>query len=402
MPTFRYRATDSGGKISSGEIIADTSLIAGDDLDSRGLLPLEIKPVASFSERLRVKRGGARWRIEEKVLFTQKFASLIKAGIPLVTALELVARQTRSIHATSALRRVADHVANGQTLHDAMAVFPNLFDTVYLGAVRAGEETGRLDSTLEQTAIYLEREMNTRRRFKEAFRYPVMVVAAIGIAGLLILKYVVPQFMSVYSHFGSDLPLPTRILIGAADLVNHIWWFLPAGAVCVWVGWRYWMKTAYGRAWRDRKLLGLPIVGELFLKVAVSRFARLFSVLFSAGVPATSALDTVAAAVGNASVANEVREMRFRLTSGGAVGEAPPNAFMPQLVYEMLGIGFESGEVDRMLHEVARHFEQEIEYDVRRLGDRLQPVILAFLAAGVLLVALAVLMPMWNLIDLVK
>ncbi|HUU45029.1 MAG TPA: type II secretion system F family protein [Acidobacteriota bacterium] len=402
MPPFRYKAADASGKVIHGEIIADSLQNATDHLDIQGLLPLEVNPATSFLSRWQVRRGGARWRIEDKVLFTQKFASLIKAGIPLLTALELVARQTKKVPVRTALRHVADQIANGQSLHEAMSGSPRLFDEIYLGAVQAGESTGQLDSTLSHTADYLEREMNTRRKVKEAFRYPMMVVAAIGIAGVLILKFVVPKFASIYGQFGSDLPLPTRILMHAAEMINHVWWFLPPAVVTVWTGWRFWMRTDYGREWRDRNLLRLPIIGSLFLRVAVCRFARLFSVLFSAGLPATTSLEIVADAVGNVVVAKDVQAMRERISAGGAVGEAAADAVMPELVHEMLTIGFESGQVERMLTEVARHFEQEVEYGVRRLADRLQPVILMFLAAAVLTIALAVLMPMWNLISLVR
>lgn len=402
MPPFRYKAADASGRIVHGELIAESRQSASEDLDTRGLLPLHIRPAVSILSRWQIRRGGAHWRIEDKVLFTQKFASLIKAGIPLLTALELVARQTKSAQVRTALRAVADHIANGQSLHEAMSDFPRLFDAVYLGAVRAGESTGRLDSTLAHTAEYLEREMNTRRRIKEAFRYPILVVAAIGVAGVLILKIVVPKFMAVYGQLGGDLPLPTRILMHAAELVNNVWWFLPPTVVAVWIGWRLWTRTEYGRTWRDRTVLRLPIVGGLFLRVAVCRFARLFSVLFSAGLPATTSLEIVTDAVGNVVVGRDIEAMRERISSGGAVGEAARGAVIPSLVHDMLTIGFEAGQVDRMLTEVARHYEQEVEYGVRRLSDRLQPIILAVLAAAVLTIALAVLMPMWNLISLVR
>jgi MSHA biogenesis protein MshG len=402
MTTFQYTATNADGKVTRGQIAAETSEAAGIDLDDQGLIPLKLREVKSIAAIWREKRGGASWRIEDKVLFTQKFASLIKAGIPLLSALELVARQTKSADARTALRRVADQISNGETLHDAMSHYPRLFGRIYLGAVRAGESTGRLDSVLAQTADYMEREMNTRRRIREAFRYPIMVMVAIGLAGLLILKFVIPKFMSIYSQFGSDLPTPTRVLMMASDIINQVWWLLVVVGIGGGIAWKWWVRTENGRAWRDRMVLKLPLVGTLFLKVAVSRFSRLFGVMFAAGLPATTALEIVADGVGNATIADEIRGMRRRLTSGGSVAEAADDAKMPELVYEMIAIGFESGEVERMMAEVARHYDQEIEYEVRSLGDRLQPVILAVLASGVLLVALAVLMPMWNLITVLR
>lgn len=402
MPLFRYQAATSDGRTVRGTLEADTPGLAGERLDASGLIPLDVRPSVSLIDRLRAQRGGSAWDIQEKILFTQKFASLMKAGIPLLTVLEMLARQTAGTTVRESIRQIAAGVANGQTLHDAMATCPRLFDAVYLGAVNAGESTGHLDTVLAQTADYLDREMDTRRRVREAVRYPIMVVIAISIASIVILKFVVPRFLAFYSNFNASLPLPTRMLIAVAGWLEHVWWLFPVLAIVGVFVWRHWTRTEPGRRWRDRMLLRLPIMGSLFLKVAVSRFTRLFGVLHAAGLPATSALDIVAIGAGNQAVGDEVREIRRRLTAGADVGTPPEQALMPELVYEMLGVGFESGDVERMMGEVARHYDQEVDYDVRRLTDRIKPLLLAVLGVGVLILALAVLLPMWNLITLFR
>lgn len=402
MSEFRYTAANHLGQTVRGRVQAETAGAAGAVLDRQGLIPLQLAPVFSLSDWKHRKSGGVSWPIEDKILFTQKLASLLKAGIPIMTVLQLVASQTKNARVAAAIRRVGDQVSGGSTFSDALASEPGLFDTVYLGAIRAGESTGRLDSILEQTSLYLEREMDTRRKVKETLRYPIMVVIAMFIAGAIILKFVVPQFLTFYANFHADLPLPTRILMGAAEWFNRLWWIVGlAAAGCGVASWR-WAKTLPGQRWIDRTLLRLPIAGPLFLKVAVSRFCRLFGVLFSAGVPATTALDTVGEGVGNLMVTDDVKVLRSRIVQGEPVMPRPDSSVMPELVYQMLAIGFESGDVDRMLNETARHFEQEVDYDVRRLNDRIQPVLLALLAVGVLMLALAVLLPMWNLISLFK
>jgi MSHA biogenesis protein MshG len=271
---------------------------------------------------------------------------------------------------------------------------------VFLGALRTGEATGRLDTVLEQTADFLEREMITRRLIKATLRYPILVIVTMIVASVVILGFVVPKFMAFYTQYGGQLPLPTRILLGVARIVESFWWVIPPVALAGWYFWWRWTRTESGRRRRDKYALHLPILGRLFLKVAVSRFARLFGVLFSAGVPAATALDTVSQGVGNSVVSAEIDGMRNRLSNGEPIAERPENAVMPNLVYQMLGIGFESGDVERMLGEVSRHFDQEVEYDIRRLKDNIEPIILLILATGVLVLALAVLMPMWNLISL--
>ncbi len=402
MSEFKYIAADHRGQTVRGRLHADTAGAAGAVLDRQGLIPLRIDQIVSFSTWRQQKTGGVRWPIEDKILFTQKLASLLKAGIPILTVLQLVASQTKHARVAAAIRRVADQVSSGSTFSDALSTEPGLFDPVYLGAIRAGEATGRLDSILEQTTHYLEREMDTRRRVKETLRYPIMVVIAMIIAGAIILKFVVPQFLTFYANFNADLPLPTRILMGIAEWINQLWWILMILLAGAGVGFWRWTKTPRGTRWVDRMLLKLPIAGTLFLKVSVSRFCRLFGVLFSAGVPATSALDTVGEGVGNVIVADDVKSLRARIVQGEPVMPRPQGAVMPELVYQMLAIGFESGDVDRMLGETARHFEQEVDYDVRRLNDRIQPVLLGLLAVGVLMLALAVLLPMWNLISLFR
>ncbi|MEW5875753.1 MAG: type II secretion system F family protein, partial [Candidatus Zixiibacteriota bacterium] len=300
----------------------------------------------------------------------------------------------------TAIRHVGDMIASGHTLSEAMAAYPRLFDPVFLGALRTGEATGRLDTVLEQTADFIEREMVTRRMIKATLRYPILVIVAMIVASVVILGFVVPKFMAFYTQYGGQLPLPTRVLLAVARLVESFWWVLPPLALGGWYFWWRWTRTEKGRQRRDEWALRIPLLGHLFLKVAVSRFARLFGVLFSAGVPAATALETVAQAVGNSVVAGEVDAMRERLSTGESISDRPGNAVMPNLVYQMLGIGFESGDVERMLGEVARHFDQEVEYDIRRLKDNIEPIILLILAVGVLTLALAVLMPMWNLISL--
>lgn len=402
MPIFNYQAANHQGAMSKGRVTATTVDQAGEQLKERGLIPLELKPVKSSTAVWSRGRKGPHWSIEEKILFTRKFASLIKAGIPLLTVIEMISRQSPSPQIAGALSRVGDSIANGNTLHGSLTAFPGLFDAIYLGTVRAGEATGQLDGVLDHLAEFLEREMDTRRKIKEALRYPIMVVAAIFAAAVVVLKFVVPQFMAFYQNYGGTLPAPTRALLFASELAGTLWWLIfPLGGLS-WAGWRWMNHTPRGQLWRDTRLLKLPLAGVLIVKIAVSRFARLFSVLFSAGVPSTMALETVADGVGNRVVANEVAEMGRRMAAGGAIVTTSSAAVIPNLVYQMIDIGFESGEVDRMLLEVARHYEQEIDYDVRKITDRLQPFLLLFLAAGVLGLAMAVLLPLWNLTTLFK
>ena len=402
MSEYQFIACDIKGTSSRGRLEAESAEAAGEELDRRGLIPISIKQTQSFGEVFKAKPHNTKWRIEEKILFTRKLCSLLEAGIPLLRVFDLIADQTKDPRVAFCLRHVADMIAGGMTISDSMATYPRLFDPMYIGALRTGEATGRLDSVLQNMADFLEREMVTKRSVKATVRYPIMVIIAMFIAGTVVVGFVVPKFMSFYTHFGGELPGPTRLLLAISGLIQRFWWIVPPMGLGAWIWWRRWTRTESGHRRRDSWLLALPIFGSLFLKVAVGRFARLFGILFSAGIPAASALKIVADGVGNAVVADEVLAMRERLSRGESVSAIPVNAVMPKLVYQMLAIGFESGDVERMLGEVGRHFDQEVEYDVRRLRDHIEPVLLVFLAAGVLFLALSVLLPMWNLPALLR
>lgn len=402
MSEFQFTACDTQGASTKGVMEADSAEAVGLELDRRGLIPVAIKPKRTFASTFKSKQTNTTWRIEEKILFTRKLCSLLQAGIPLLRVFDLIADQTKDPRVAVCLRHVADMVAGGMTISDAMATYPRLFDPIYLGALRTGEATGRLDTVLQHMADFLEREMVTRRLVKATVRYPVMVITAMFLAGAVVVGFVVPKFMAFYTHFGGELPLPTRILLAVSTIIQAYWWIVPPVGIGIWIWWHKWTRTESGRARKDAWVLGLPIFGHLFLKVAVSRFARLFGILFSAGIPAAGALQIVEESVGNAVIADEIRSMRERLSMGDSVAAMPAQAIMPKLVYQMLAIGFESGDVERMLGEVARHFDQEVDYDVRRLRDHIEPVLLVILAAGVLILALAVLLPMWNLPALLR
>lgn len=402
MSEFQFTACDVQGASTKGVIEADSAEAVGFELDRRGLIPLSIKQKRAFADTFKSKQTNTKWRIEEKILFTRKLCSLLQAGIPLLRVFDLIADQTKDPRVAVCLRHIADLVASGTTISDAMATYPRLFDAIYLGALRTGEATGRLDTVLQHMADFLEREMVTRRLVKATVRYPITVIAAMFMAGTVVVGFVVPKFMTFYTHFGGQLPLPTRMLLVISSVIQGYWWVAPPLGLGIWIWWRRWTRTDSGRARKDAWVLGLPIFGRLFLKVAVSRFARLFGILFSAGIPAAGALQIVEEGVGNAVIAGEIRSMRDRLSMGESVAARPANAIMPKLVYQMLAIGFESGDVERMLGEVARHFDQEVDYDVRRLRDHIEPILLVILAAGVLLLALAVMLPMWNLPALLR
>jgi len=402
MAEYQFTACDVQGVSTKGLIEADSAEAVGFELDRRGLIPVTIKQKHGFGETFKAKQSNTKWRIEEKILFTRKLCSLLQAGIPLLRVFDLIADQTREPRVAVCLRHIADMVAGGMTISDAMATYPRLFDPIYLGALRTGEATGRLDTVLQHMADFLEREMVTRRLVKATVRYPIMVITTMVLAGTVVVGFVVPKFMAFYTHFGGELPLPTRILLHVSSLIQGYWWIAPPLGLGTWIWWRKWTRTENGSAHKDAWILRLPIFGSLFLKVAVSRFSRLFGILFSAGIPAAGALQIVEEGVGNAVIAAEIRSMRERLSMGDSVAAMPGNANMPKLVYQMLAIGFESGDVERMLGEVSRHFDQEVDYDVRRLRDHIEPILLVVLAAGVLLLALAVMLPMWNLPALLR
>jgi MSHA biogenesis protein MshG len=400
---FAFKARDSQGVRVTGRLQSPDREGVFRYLDEQQLIPIDVRPVAAgFQSKLQTlfHRGPS---LETRILFTRKFGTLYAAGIPILRSLSMLAEQERDLHFRAMLLDVHKQVEGGVPLWEALRPHERAFGAVFVQSVRTGETSGKLDEVLAKTADFMERELTTREEVRGAVRYPVMVVCALSAAFILIVTFVIPKFAAVYGKFGAVLPLPTRFLIAANRLIAGGWyWILPILIAVTYALVRY-LKTDRGAEWKDRWLLRIPALGPLFKQVAIARFAHMLAILFESGLPMIEALTTVAQAVGNRIVAGEIVKIGENLRRGlGAMERLEEGGVFPPLAVQMLSVGMETGALGTMLTQLADHYDREVKYASRRLTNVLEPFLIFGLSGLVLVMALAVLLPMWNLISVFK
>jgi MSHA biogenesis protein MshG len=294
-------------------------------------------------------------------------------------------------------------VEQGSTLTEAMRRHPDCFPRIYVNLVFAGEEGGLLAQMLDRVASLLEYEAETEQRIRSATFYPILIITELVLAFLVLIKFVLPRFASLFRKFDTTLPLPTRVLIGISDFFEKQWipFLLVAtiGAIAAVL----WSRTERGRLIIHRFVITVPIFGPIFLMTIMSRFARVLSALLSSGIPIVQALDIVRGVAGNRIIEIEIDRMRDGVVAG--MGLAEPlrgSTIIPPLVVKMLAVGEETGAVDKMLLRVSRYYDQDVDYAVKNLSTAIEPVLLIILGAAVLFTALAVFLPLWNLMSVFR
>ncbi len=288
-------------------------------------------------------------------------------------------------------------------LSQAMAQLDDLFPRVYTTCIAAGEESGKLDEILDEMAIMLEQEMELTRQIKSGIRYPLIVITAIVAAFVVLITYVVPRFAGFYEGMGAQLPLPTRILLGTSDFLIHYWAIILATGVVLVLAFAKLVSTPSGKLWVDRQLLRVPVFGSLIIKGNVARFVMMFRILFKSGLPIVKSLDILHGAVKNSMIALEIRKLGelFREGKDDILAQRKFQ-FFPEMALQMISIGLESGSLEKMLYEVGQHYSKEVHYTSRQLTAILEPILTLVLGVFVLVMALAIFMPMWNLISVFR
>ena len=402
MAKYQYRGRSRSGGIVSGLTEADSEQAVAAELLARQITPLDIKPhqagedVSALLQKLSQPR---KVQLEELLMFCMQMYSLTKAGVPLIRAISGQADSARNPLLARALTDVRIALESGIGLANALRAHPKIFEPLFINMIAVGENTGRLDAAFKRLASYMELERETRKRMSQATRYPTFVIVAVSIALGVINTLVIPAFAGVFAKFGAELPLFTRILLATSNFTVNYWWVilgaLAAGAVAL----RNYLKTDAGALAWDRLKLRLPIgIGTIFEQLCLARFTRTFSMMFQAGVPVLQALSITAGAVGNRHVAQAIESIRISMERGESLSRsaAATGLFSP-LVLQMMTVGEETGEIDRLLLEVADFYEQEADYSLKKLGDAIEPVLMVFMGCLVLVLALGVFLPMWDL-----
>ncbi|MDO6384891.1 MULTISPECIES: type II secretion system F family protein [unclassified Uliginosibacterium] len=398
MASFNYRARDAQGGLLEGLIEAPEKSAAADLLISRGLVPVEISPEAQQS-RLFAQFSGARRRIsdEDIMFFSRQMHTLIKAGVPILQALSGLRDSATHPGFAAMLGQLRDSLDSGRELSIAMKD-TGAFNPFYISMVRVGEMTGKLDAIFMSLFEHLNFEKEMRAKIKAALRYPIFVVIALSGALVVINWMVIPAFAKVFASFRTELPLMTRILIGFSDFCVNYWWVVLGLVLALIFSVRAFVRTPGGQLYWHRQKLSLPIIGETIRKATLARFARSFSLSLASGLPVIQAFTVVGQVVDNAHIAAKLDDMRRGVERGESIlrTAAASRVFTP-IVLQMIAVGEESGSIDDLLMEIAGMYEREVDYEVDNLSARIEPILILCLGAMVLVLALGIFLPIWDL-----
>ncbi len=401
MGSFHYNAITRNGRSVVGSIDAETIEEAGQLLLGRGLTPIELNPARSLLHLPSLTWVQAALRgikARDVILFTKQFSTMLRAGMSVLRLLQVLEQQTDSPRLRQVTHDILERVQRGEALHRAFADHPEVFSPLYANMINAGEASGALPEVLERLTHILQHEDMVRSDVRSACRYPLIVVAMLAIAFFVLLTFVIPKFVKLFERGGVELPLPTRICLGLHHFLRDNW--VPLAALCglAVLGFSFVMRTKTGRYVRDRVLLGLPILGPLFIKAAMSRFASIFAILQASGVNALDALSILRTTIGNEAISRELDQISDQLVEGRGIAAPLRSArYFPPMVVNMTAVGEESGALDELLREVAEHYDIEVQYATKGLSDALAPLLTVGLAGVVGFFALAIFLPMWDL-----
>lgn len=402
MPVYQYKARGHRGDAIEGTMEAVSSDAVATQLLQGGMTPVDIfeAPVGSSKEFSLRELFPAKVTDTDLIQFSRQMHSLTKAGVPMLSALHGLGQSTKNPVLAQAIVEVTGSLEAGRDVATSLSEHPEIFSLFYVSMVRIGETTGQLDEIFRQLALYLERDKRTRDQIKSALRYPSFVMAAIIAAVAIINWFVIPTFANAFAKFGADLPLATRILLGTSKFSVTYWPELVGGAAAGVFGIRYYINTDRGRYLWDKRKLRLPLAGDIIYRATLARFARLFAMSTRAGVPLITALTVVAKALDNKYVEERILGMQAGIERGESITRtAAATGMFDALVMQMMAVGEETGSVDTLLQEVAEFYDTEVQYDIDKLSAKIEPLLTVAVAGIVLVLALGVFLPMWNLAE---
>lgn len=407
MASFRYSGRNAEGDKVVGLIEAHSVDAVATELLSKSVTPLTIEAqdtvdadvFEQISERLRSKRV----ELDELIIFCRQMYSLAKAGVPIIRAMAGLGESNRNRYFREILQKVRNDLEGGVSMAVALNAHPKVFGTLFVSMISVGENTGQLDQAFRQLASYLDLERETRKRIKQATRYPLFVLSAMAVAMTVINLFVIPAFAKVFAQFNAQLPWPTRFLIGTSQFFQDFWWLLAlllGGSI---YGFFKWVETPAGGLKWDQLKLRIPIVGGIFERIALARFTRTFAMMYKAGVPLLQTLSINSASVGNKYIGQAILSMREGVERGEALTRtASASGLFTPLVLQMMAVGEETGAIDDLFIEVADFYEQEVDYDLSQLASAIEPILIVGMGVMVLILALGVFLPMWELASAAK
>ncbi|HJV80828.1 type II secretion system F family protein [Noviherbaspirillum sp.] len=402
MPFFAYKGRNARGELLQGVLESPDSGAVADQLFSTGVTPVEIvvtsKPVSGLAEGWWAKLTEQKIRPIDVQLFSRQLYTLLKAGVPIMRGLAGLQESAINKSFARVVKDLRESLDSGRELSAAMRRHPDVFSPFFLSMVRVGETTGRLEEIFLRLFDHLEFERDMRERVKTALRYPMFVVMAMVAAIAVINLFVIPAFAKVYAGFNAKLPLMTQLLINVSNFTVRFWPLLLVTAVAAFVAFKMYIATPKGRFQWDKLKLRFPIIGKIILKAALARFARSFALASKSGVPIVQGLNVVAQTVDNVYISSRVEQMRDGVERGESIlRTAVTTGVFTPVVLQMIAVGEETGEIDELMDEIAAMYEREVDYELKTLSSQIEPILIVGLGILVLILALGVFLPIWDL-----
>jgi type IV pilus assembly protein PilC len=405
MPTtYAYKVRDRDGKVHSGSLDADNTALVANKLRQMGYVPISIdkKAGAGVKREIVIPGFSNRVKLKEISVFSRQFATMIGSGLTLMRSLSILSVQTSNQHFANVIDQIRNDIESGSSLSQALSRHPKQFNRLYISMVRAGETSGNLDKTLEDLATTIEKQVELRGKIRSALTYPIVVLALVLGILMAMLLFIVPVFKKMYASLGGKLPPATQVLITLSNISIHAMPLVILAVIGSIYGYRRWVRTAAGKAARDRLVLRVPIFGGLVRKAAMARFAATLSTLLKSGVPVLESLEITADSVSNAVVADGVHA----ISEGAKRGEPltrplQSHPVFPPMVTQMMAVGEETGALDSLLQKVADFFEAEVQRTVDSLTSMLEPLLIVVLGSAVGAMVISLYLPMFDIIKLV-
>ena len=400
MPLYQYKVRNASGNLISGVNKADSKRILIQRLRSLNYYIVNVKEVSKY--RLPFISFFKRKSISATALalFCRQLATMLRAGLDVVSCMSTLAEQAEYPEMGRILKEITSDIEGGSSLTEALSKYPKMFSELFVSSVEVGEETGNLDQILERMADYMEREARMKAQIVSAAFYPTIIILfAVGVM-VLVLVYFVPVMKDVYRQFAedTDLPLPTELLIKISDLFKENWLFLLVFVVLTFLAVMLFRKSDFGRYSTDKLILKTPIVGQVALKINISRFAQTFETMMMSGMPILRAFQIMGQTIRNKVIARVMEEVRDNISRGGTIAKPLGDSeIFPPLITKMISVGEETGDIDAMLREIARLYEQQVEHAIERMMAMIQPLLMISIGIGVFLIAAAAYMPIFTL-----
>lgn len=405
MPSFSYKARNPRGEIVEGRVEALTAAKLADQLAASGVIPVSIREVKGKAPAAAAQKVSTEFtlrgvNIVDVIFFSRQMHTMMRAGVPVFTALEGLSKSTPSLSMKRVINGLRDGLNAGRNFSTVLQAYPRVFSRLYVNIVLMGETSGNLPEAFRSMAEFLHQDKEIVARVKSAMRYPIIVLIAITIAMVVVNIKVIPAFQGIFDRLGSDLPLMTRVLIASSSFFKDYWLGMLAGMIGGVVAAVYYVRTPAGEYMWDTFKLKIPGIGVIVRQAALARFSRALAMTTHSGVPVAQALPVVAQAVGNLFIEGRMRVMQSKLEQGASITRAAEaTGLFPGMVLQMLSTGEETGAVEELVTQLAEYYEREVDYSVKGLSSIIEPLLLLVVGIMVLVLALGIFEPMWNLID---